>query len=57
MGCFFIAVWTAPDGNASASVRFDTMPSSPMRQIRSNTVGPSPVRCSVNRMEYRLAVK
>ena len=32
------------------------MPSSPIRQTCSNTVGPSPVRCSVNRMEYRLAL-
>ena len=32
-----------------ASTRFDTMPSSPMRQTCSNTVGPSSVRCSVNR--------
>jgi hypothetical protein len=38
-----------------ASVRFDTMPSNPMRQACSNTVGPSPIRCSVNRMERRLA--
>ena len=29
------------------------MPSSPMRQTCSKTVGPSPVRCSVNWMERR----
>ena len=39
-----------------ASVRFETMPSSPMRQTCSNTVGPSPVRCSTNWMERRLAL-
>ena len=32
------------------------MPSRPMRQTCSNTVGPSPVRCSVNWMEHRLAL-
>ena len=39
-----------------ASTRFETMPSSPMRQTCSNTVGPSPVRCSLNRMARRLAL-
>src|SRR5688572_3794509 len=31
------------------------MPSSPMRQACSNTVGPSSVRCSTNRMAFRFA--
>jgi hypothetical protein len=39
-----------------ASVRFDTKPSRPMRQTCSNTVGPSPARCSLNRIERRLAL-
>ena len=35
--------------------RFDTTPSSPIRQTWPNMVGPSPVRCSTNLMQYRLA--
>ena len=36
-----------------ACVRFDTMPSSPMRQTCRKMMGPSPSRCSTNRMPRR----
>ena len=39
-----------------ASVRFETMPSKPMLQTCLNTVGPSPVRCSTNWIDRRLAL-
>ena len=36
-----------------ASTRFETMPSSPSLQTCLKMVGPSPVRCSTNRMARR----